>query len=365
MIVIRTRSPFFVEVNEPTQTKVRFKIYVCYLGDSIPVSPTYELVKPIVSTTDRALYLNISPYVEGFLNAYAVNNAPATPVYCTDSQQVVQVKVETQYYNGTTWSANSTNNYIAVDGYTDYGANQVWNGGGDFEEGKVIPLIKNNSLRYGMLGGQAYGFNVLIEHDGVSETRVTYNGTTTNTILDSSVTSGIYNMIVPFDSYSATDAKTTVFIDSDLTLDTYSYTIARFCEQKYTPVLVRYVNKFGGWDYIYFLKTRKDALQSKNETYSLNQNGSGGFKYGYDYNIGQNKTFNHELKRTIKLSTGWVDESFAEQMQDLMVSKRVYMDDTDLIVKTQSIDVQTKINEKLINYVVEFEVNHNLINDMQ
>jgi hypothetical protein len=61
-----------------------------------------------------------------------------------------------------------------------------------------------------------------------------------------------------------------------------------------------------------------------------------------------------------------VDESMKTQIEDLLVSKRVVLEyESDVIVKTQSIDLQTKINEKLINYTIDFEINHNLVNDQQ
>jgi hypothetical protein len=366
MNVIRTRSPFFVEVNEPTQTKARFKIYVWYLGDTEPTTPVYILEKPIVSTTNRALYINISPYIEGFLNPNTPNNSPSDPTVCWDFKQVANVKVETQFYNGSTWSSNTTYNYVAVDGFTPYGVNLLWDGGSPFGAVlKVIPLINDNSFRYSNLGGLVYGFNVLIEHDGVSETRVIYNGTITKTILDDTSPEGIYNMIVPFDSYFASDPKTTILIESDLTTDIYNYTFERFCEPKYTPEFILYINRYGGWDYIPFMKVRRDSVQAKSDTYQLNQVFTDP-AFGYDQLIGQSKIFNSELRKTIKLSTGWVDESMKTQIEDLLVSKRVLLySESDVIVKTQSVDIQTKINEKLINYTIDFEINHNLVNDQQ
>jgi hypothetical protein len=363
MNVIRTRSPFFVEVNEPTQTKARFKIYVWYLGDAEPTTPVYVLEKPIVSTTNRALYINISPYVEGFLNPINPTNATA-PTLSTDTKQVANVKVETQFYNGTAWSSNTTYKYVAVDGFTDYTPNQLWSGNGGFDDLRVIPLIDNNSLRYFWDGYNfPFTFQVLIEHNGVSETRVTYNGTTTEVILDDSTPAGIYNFDIPF--FINSDSVTNILIDSDLTGDTYNYTVQRVCEPKYEPNLIRYVNRFGGWDYINFMKVRRDILQAKSDTYQMNQP-QGDPAYFFNGAIGQTKIFNSELRKTVKLSTGWVDESMKTQIEDLLVSKRVVLEfEADVIVKTQSVDIQTKINEKLINYTIDFEINHNLVNDQQ
>jgi hypothetical protein len=362
MNVIRTRSPFFVEVNEPTQTKARFKIYVWYLGDTEPTTPVYVLEKPIVSTTNRVLYINISPYVEGFLSPAGPDLLSTDPVVSSDSKQVVNVKVETQYYNGTAWSVNTTYNFVAVDGFTPYGANILWDGGGLFSEKKIIPLIKNNSIRYTSTGFEGIKFNVLIDHDGISETRVIYNETETKIIIDNTFPQGIYNMEVPF---IGEIEKTSILIQSDLTSDTYNYTFYKICEAKYQPELVYYINRYGGWDYITFMKVRKDSVQAKSDTYQLNQNAINS-SYGYTSLIGQSKIFNSELRKTIKLSTGWVDESMKTQIEDLLVSKRVVLEfESDVIVKTQSVDIQTKINEKLINYTIDFEINHNLVNDQQ
>lgn len=363
MNVIRTRSPFFVEVNEPTQTKARFKIYVWHLGDTEPTTPVYVLEKPIVSTTNRALYINISPYIEGFLNPVNPTNSTA-PAISTDTNQVVNVKVETQYHNGTTWSSNTTYNYVAVDGFTGYSVNQLWTGNGGFDELKVIPLIDNNSLRYFWNGYNfPFTFQVLVEHDGVSTTKVTYNDTITEIIIDDATPAGIYNFDIPF--FINSDSFTNILIESDLTADTYNYTVQRVCEPKYEPNLIRYVNRYGGWDYINFMKVRKDSVQAKSDTYQLNQP-QGEPAYSFVPSIGQSKIFNSELRKTVKLSTGWVDESMKTQIENLLVSKRVVLEfESDVIVKTQSVDIQTKINEKLINYTIDFEINHNLVNDQQ
>jgi hypothetical protein len=83
---------------------------------------------------------------------------------------------------------------------------------------------------------------------------------------------------------------------------------------------------------------------------------------------GQRAVFNNNGIRRYVINTGWVDESYGETMQELLLSERViWQDGTNRIpvkVNTKSINKQKNINNKTINYSIEIELAFDVINSV-
>jgi hypothetical protein len=292
-------------------------------------------------------------------------NATAVPAIDIGNPKLaVNVKVKKFAYDGS-YTLIDTLQVIAVEGYSDYyqGANATIVNPNEFGGTTFTCLTPNNSLRYTASNLNESFFNVIIDHDGTEEFTVEYNGGTPVVILDSGDPAGIYNMVVPYsDVANQSEKKVTVKVTAEFTpIEELNLTLLRECEPKYTPHKIDFVNRYGGWDFITFYKTRRDSVQAKSETYQLTQD-----DWQYNQTQGQSKSFNNDLRKSIKLSTGWIDESLNDAVMDLLASRNVKLNGAiPITVKTQSIDLQTKINEKLINYTIDFELNYNLLNDQQ
>ena len=70
--------------------------------------------------------------------------------------------------------------------------------------------------------------------------------------------------------------------------------------------------------------------------------------------------FNVIANESLILNTGFVDEEFNDVIEDLLMSEKVYVLHNDFTVpvipKTKSFEVKTRINNKLINHLIEFEM---------
>ena len=53
MKVVEIRSPFIIQVNEPTQLGSKIEVFIWRNGDTEPTTPTYTLSKPIPTTNQR------------------------------------------------------------------------------------------------------------------------------------------------------------------------------------------------------------------------------------------------------------------------------------------------------------------------
>ena len=71
--------------------------------------------------------------------------------------------------------------------------------------------------------------------------------------------------------------------------------------------------------------------------------------------------YNITSKEGITLNSGFVDESQNDVMKQILLSEFVWVDDSPASVKTSNLDYKTSLNDKMINYTLEFEYSNNTI----
>jgi len=77
--------------------------------------------------------------------------------------------------------------------------------------------------------------------------------------------------------------------------------------------------------------------------------------------------YNKNGFKSITVNTGFVDESFNLLLEEMMLSEKVYLiiDDVvePVVLNTKNVDFKTSVNDKLINYELEFNFAYNAINN--
>ena len=83
----------------------------------------------------------------------------------------------------------------------------------------------------------------------------------------------------------------------------------------------------------------------------------------------QIRQFHVTGKEKITMNTGFIDESFNEIIRQLLLSEQVWVyDGTEvkpITLDTSSLDFKTSVNNKLINYTIDFSYSYNKINDIR
>ena len=150
--------------------------------------------------------------------------------------------------------------------------------------------------------------------------------------------------------------------DNDIT----NIAINESCEAKYTPYKVTFINKFGALQDMYFFKKAVVQMNTKRETYqgTTISNGS------YSISDHTKRDFNITGVEKVTLSSGFVSEEYNEVFKQMMLSERVWVTDEDYNVlpinlKTSNINYKTSLNDKLIEYSIEFEKSYNVINNIR
>lgn len=376
MTIINVRSPYVINVGDygSTQTGSKVEIAIYQKGTTPPISGEtgfYTFTKNIASSTQKSTYYNISDYIREFINIVAPTIAYYT---CPDEDldNWVFVDVTTYWVSATGPTMIGTSTLTATNGYTLYtdGKNSAYNY-------TLKVLSSNNQIKqipYQTTSNGTY-LNVLTSVDTYGQhvdavyTGYTSNGaflTTTISIVNGGESRTTYNRCVPLSLYPTYD----YFDSCNLSIKwyaagsgtpalTYDVKTQIIQECKYTPVKCAFINRYGGWEFLNFFKAQTNSISVKGTDYKLSQ-----IDLYYNPQIGQYQTMNINGRQTVKLNTGWVEESYSSIIQDLLLAEIVLLDNTPVTLKTQTSDLKTNLKDKNINYEIEFEYAYDLINNI-
>ena len=170
-----------------------------------------------------------------------------------------------------------------------------------------------------------------------------------------------------FDNYSI-GAVDKITVSDSSGIQTIKVNVIEEC--KYEPKKVTFINKFGALQDMYFFKKSKENLTIKKESYKSNIALNYG---GYNSTTHVNRDFNVIGNESISLSSGYLSEEYNEVFKQLLLSEKVWV--TNILetgeqvlpinVKTSSIAYKTSVNDKLVDYTIEFEKSFDTINNIR
>ena len=140
-------------------------------------------------------------------------------------------------------------------------------------------------------------------------------------------------------------------------------------ECKYEPKKVTFLNKFGALQDMYFFKKSVERMNVEKESYKSNiLSGS-----TYDRSNHVYRDFNLVGKESVTLSSGFLSEEYNEVFKQMMLSEKVWVtnitEDGEQVlpinVKTSDITYKTSLNDKLVEYTIEFDKSFDTINNIR
>jgi hypothetical protein len=141
-------------------------------------------------------------------------------------------------------------------------------------------------------------------------------------------------------------------------------------ECKYEPKKFTFVNKFGALQDIYFFKKQVNKMDVTKESYNANTLNS---SYSYDRSVHTKRDFNIKGKESFTFSSGYLSEEYNEVFKQMMLSEKVWITNITeteeqvlpINVKTSNITYKTSLNDRLVEYTIEFENSYNVLNDIR
>lgn len=387
---INIRSPYYVKVSNGSLASATMElfIYTGILTTNKPSTPQYTITKNEISTNNYVVY-EIAELVRDYLDIEFNGEY--------DSQTVwVEADIELfDAINGGGSSLGTTStDYIAFDGY------------GYFEEG-INTELSRTYLQSNKEIFRPNDFNTRVpvfteDTDSVSflykgevkRVQVVTSSTNTNAQIDYITVSGSDNT----DAYKERVlADGGVFEDNSLlqaflnavdiglvdelyiNSDSGTEVIKIRTEpcSKYEPYKVTFVNKFGALQDMFFSLKSIQSLNTTGETYKANVVDFGTLTYDtYKPQVAQ---YNKLGKESITLNTNYLSEDYNEVIKQLMMSEQVWLTRLDnpapdsnnletvlaVIPKTQSVTYKTSLNDRLVQYTVDFDYAFDKINTVR
>ena len=229
--------------------------------------------------------------------------------------------------------------YLAVNGY------------GTFEDG-TNPELSRNAL--------ISSNNVYVPENTVSKIPIFAEGVG-KFIIGSTTTQVTDNGNVPANSTSV------LIYDTDDSTLKKTITVHNICEPKFTSYKISFLNKLGAIQDLYFFKKTTEKFNVTDSTYKTNiiENASG----TYNTYKGQKQRYNVNAKTSLTMNTGFIDEDMNTTIEELFLSENIWIRFNNktlpVMPTSKSLQYKTKLNDKLIDYTIDFEFAFNKINNVR
>ena len=151
------------------------------------------------------------------------------------------------------------------------------------------------------------------------------------------------------------------------------------CHYKGDPYKISFINKFGVMQDIWFFGKRIDSMSATRESYKKTILKTGQEAAYYNISDHQNVYLENQGKETFVMNTGFIDESYNQVIKQLIVSEYAYIHDESrrsptnnlydlaipIKVVSDSIQIKTRRDDKLINYELQFESDSEFIQSVR
>jgi hypothetical protein len=146
-----------------------------------------------------------------------------------------------------------------------------------------------------------------------------------------------------------------------------TFTIHRVCDSKFGSSKITFLNRFGALQEMYFFHKSTEDITTTSESYKRNI-----FDYAntnYSSTDHQMQKFNTNATKKTTLNTPFVAEQFNEAIEELMLSEYVWLTQGSIThpvtPSTKSLRFKTSVNDKLVQYTIEFDHTSSVINNVR
>ena len=381
-----TRSPSFESISHSNASYGILKLYV-WTGDknTVPTNPTYTIRKSATTPTtgNPRVSFEVSELIRDYLDIEFDGNY---------SGQGVWVKVDLDVYNSSNISViDYEYTTIAFDGY-DYFEDPLPISSNLMITNRKLFVLEDNAFRVPIdtsLNDPTVTFlkdNEIVgttsfQSSNESSEQIRYvsiYGDTTNwdTFKERVLQDGGKDyesnkcLEAYFNDYSIGAVDKIIISNTNANVKNITVDVEILEECKYEPKKVTFVNKFGALQDMYFFKKSVQSMNVEKESYKSNILNSSN---GYSTSNHVYRDFNVVGRESITLSSGFLGEEYNEVFKQMMLSEKVWVtnitEDGEQVlpinVKTDFITYKTSLNDKLVQYTIEFDKSFDTINNIR
>lgn len=386
---INLRSPYYIKVSKTDLTSAQLELYIytgTFTANGSVASSTlrYTITKKPLGTNDYVVF-EVSELVRDYLDIEFNGQ------YIGQNIWLNAIATVTGGTGSVTVTPDNANGFLGFDGY------------GYFEEGAnpqiTSPVFISNDT---ILKLDDSSISIPLDTSNVQSVAYLLNGEIVRIgMISSSTNSGeqikyTTNGVNGSDSFQSRviiaggtfeDSVCLMGFEDDFILNDFdsihvTYTegdvskvkilkVKNISECKYDPIKVTFVNKFGALQDIMFFKKSIEKTDVNGEEFKASVFDQSSLTY---------KTYQHQRTQfmvqgndSYTMNTGYMPEDYNEVIEQLMLSEQVwatFVTDTEVLVrplvpKTKSVTYKTSVNDKLIDYTIDFDIANNKINNIR
>jgi len=356
MSIILSKSPYIVEASGTGIVGGKVEIFLWKQGTTAPTVPQYTLSKLSPASNVNSVYFDVSPYINEFITnkTYTVNYG--TVDVSTNTEIYTNVRIKRYKLVGTTYTLIDNLTYTAFKGYS-YQVDGINNDYGVFLlDEKTYYYHYDSTKNYITLpAGDLTLYNnynmSLVQFLQFKYTNLANGGEDINMVTNQ----GWKTIYRVFPDNWADGNKLEILDQDDVVLATYYFKPISEC--RYSPVTLDFINKYGSWQREFLFKNSTDTVNVESQQYKNYR----AIPNVYSAQENLITTFNTNGTESIKTNTGWVDEDFKDTIKQILLSDRILINNKPATITTKQVDLQKNINNKLINYSLDFNFSNPLI----
>lgn len=325
-----------------TQAQLDIKVYTGRFTSDRPTDATYSIIKkPIGSENNIQFEVSelFKDYIEPTFDNDYNNIRTAVWVYWTITKTFSDAASSTQTGFG-----------LGLQGY------------GYFVDGINPELGTGKQMDNECLfvpEGENITVPIFLGTDGVNNVKMYKNGVITSNInyntIDNLSDEYPYDLITYVQDSNDIDYLRITKDDSSVEV-VYVETV---CEPKFQPYKISFLNKYGVIQDIWFFKKRTDSLDVSKEDYTRSTIAvDSNLSATYATNKATDVIIDIKSGRNVVMNTGFLKEEYTETIQQLMLSENVWIVEGSntypVIPTSKQLNYKTNLNDKLINFTVDF-----------
>ena len=362
---ILVRSPYYNKFSHASLSYTVLKLYV-YTG---------------ILTTDKVLRYTITknasiPATGNPYTTFEIAELIRDFIDIEVGAEAVWIKVEAELFDSSDVSLSTDeDDYAALDGYRYFSEGNPTTLTKDVlmdntvfykEEGKtaIIPFLAEDITQICFYGGAGEELGTNWEDTDLLWNEADYLWSER---FISCVTPPYISTLSADVVYYATVPADTEDIIVTTSTESINLVVKNICEPKHTAYVVSFINRYGVTQELTFFKKSSEMINVTGESYKSNLFDQS--TTTFDNTRHQYKSFEVNAKETITMNTGFISEEHNEIIRQLMISEGVWINkggqNLPITHKTTSMSYKTVVNDKLINYTVEFDYAYDLINNIR
>lgn len=388
---INLRSPYYIKVSKTALTSVELKLYI-YTGTftangSVAAGTLRYTINKKPLGSNAYVVFEVSELVRDYLEVEFNGD------YNSEAVWLNAIATVTGGSGSVTVTPDNTNGFVGLDGYGYFeeGANPTLSTT-VLQSNESIIALDDNLFRVPVFVAGTESVSLLYKGEvkqiidlssaSVDETSeqiryVSANSTSSGDVSYDSFQERVLNDGGTFEGSSCLseflDSVSVglideVYVSSASGVEVFKVKTLEEC--LYTPIKVTFVNKFGAFQDLIFFKKSIDKTNVSGEEFKASV---------FDLDTLSYKTYQHQRSQfmvqgtdSITMNTGYISEDYNQVIEQLMLSEQVwatFITDTEevrpLVPKTKSFTHKTRLNDKLIDYTIEFDIANNKINNIR